>query len=63
MVKLPGYCQTNVCENWGNPSGLLGTPCFGTLGYVWLNGVSIAVISLHSSKKGLVEIIALLYLW
>ena len=62
MLKLPGYCQENIFENRGNPSGLLGTPCFGALGYVWLNGVSIAVISLNNNKKGLVEIISRLCL-
>ena len=50
MLKLPGYCQENIFENRGNPSGLLGTPHFGALGYVWLNGVSIAVISLNNNK-------------
>ena len=63
MLKLQRYCQKNVCVNWGSPSCLLGTPCFGALGYVWLNGVSMAVISLNNNKKGLVEIISRLYLW
>ena len=27
MLKLPGYSQENIFENWGNPSGSLSTPC------------------------------------
>ena len=34
----------------GNSYGLLGTPCYGALGYIWLHGVSIPVISLNYKK-------------